>query len=109
MTQAEIEAELQAVGSQLKQMVEQQQSRETEWRRLGLIARISGVVSSLVGACFIVGNLLLASGSTNFHAQMITMGILFMVVSTPLMLLGQALHRGGRSSFVMKFRAPASP
>ena len=108
MTQAEIEAELQALSSQLKQVVEQQRSRETEWRRLGLIAKISGIISSLTGACFIVGNLLFTTGSTNFHDQMTMMGTLFIVLSTPLMLLGQAL-RGGRSSFVIKFRTPGSP
>jgi hypothetical protein len=102
MTQAEIEAELQAVSSQLKQMVDQDQSRETEWRRLGLLAKISGVISSLTGAGFTVGNRLFPAENANFHDQMTMMGIMFIVVSTPLILLGQALRRGPRSSLIVR-------
>lgn len=110
MTQSEIEAELRALGSMLKQKVEQDQCRETEWRRLGLLAKISGVICSLTGAGFIVANLLLdtRNASANFHDQMTMMGIVFVVVSTPLILLGQALHRGGRASFAIKFGKPGS-
>ncbi len=95
MTEAEIETELRLLSSQVKQLIEQGQSRETEWRRLGLVAKTASVALSLVGLGFILAPLVFqATGpGSGFHDQTTMMGFMFMVSSTPLLLLGQALHR----------------
>jgi hypothetical protein len=43
MTQSGIENELRALRSDVKEIVDRAQSREDEWRRLGLVSMISGI------------------------------------------------------------------
>ena len=93
MTEAEIETELHRLSSEVKHVIDQERSRDTEWRRLGLIAKIASVTVSVVGFGFILAPLVFNNPNSNFHDQATMMGIMFMVVSTPLLLLGQALHR----------------
>ncbi|UPK34104.1 hypothetical protein IVB18_39095 [Bradyrhizobium sp. 186] len=101
MTQAEIEGKLHTLSLELKQILDRDQSREIEWRRLGLTAKVLSVLYSVAGAGFICTAVFLVaeSASPTFRNQLIMMGIVFMFLSTPLMLLGQAFHtrkrRGG--------------
>ena len=90
MTQAEIEAELQTLSSQVQKMVEQGQSRENEWRRLGLMAKVLSILSSVGGAGLMVSNVWLQIRATNpnLSDQLLMMGIVFIVLSMPLMFAG---------------------
>ena len=101
MTQAEIESKLHTLSLELKQIIDRDQSRETEWRRLSLFARVLSVLYSVIAGGLICTAVFLAaeSASPTFRNQLIMMGIVFMFLSTPLMLLGLALYtrkrRGG--------------
>ncbi|TYO66040.1 hypothetical protein FXV83_13290 [Bradyrhizobium hipponense] len=101
MTQAEIEGELHTLRLELKTIIDRDQSRETEWRRLSLIARVLSVLYSVTAGGLICTSVFLVadSASSVFRNQLIMLGIVFMFLSTPLMLLGQAIYtrktRGG--------------
>ena len=56
MMQSEIERELRALRSDLDEIVSGAQSQETEWRRLGLISSVRGVLVALAGAGFLIAN-----------------------------------------------------
>ena len=101
MMQSEIERELRALRSDLDEIVSGAQSQETEWRRLGLISSVSGVLVALAGAGFLIANAMVQRTSTNqnFHDQLVMMGITFIMLNIPLMLLGAALRRRSRPKF----------
>jgi hypothetical protein len=94
MTQAEIERELLALRSEFNVLTERTQVRETEWRRLGLIAKVTGVLASITGAGFMIANVVVerTGSNSNFHDQLVMMGIVFIFLSIPLLIMGQALH-----------------
>lgn len=94
MAQAQIESGLHTLRLELKTIIDRDQSRETEWRRLSLIARILSVLYSVTAAGLICASVFLAaeSASSVFRNQLIMLGIVFMFLSTPLMLLGQAIY-----------------
>jgi transcriptional regulator len=98
MTQAEIEKELQTLRSNLNVLTERAQSRETEWRRLGLIARVMSVLCSLTGAGLMIANVTVerTASNANFHDQLVMMGIVFLLLGMPLMIIGQALRTPGQ-------------
>jgi hypothetical protein len=104
MTQSEIESELRALRSDVDEMVNGAQSREKEWRRLGLISSVSGIVISLIGAGFLIANVMIGRTSTNlnFHDQLVMMGITFIILNIPLMLLGMALRKRSQPKFEPK-------
>lgn len=95
MTQAEIETELLALRSELNEQVTRAKSRDIEWRRLGLIAKISSILASLTGLGFTISNLMIPKtpSNSNFHDQLVMMGIFLILLSVPLMIIGQALHK----------------
>ncbi|MBM7486073.1 MULTISPECIES: hypothetical protein [Bradyrhizobium] len=97
MMQSEIETELRALRSELDAHAAGTKARDIEWRRLGLIAKASSILSSLTGLGFIITNLLRTSPNTNFHDQLVMMSIFFILLAVPLMIIGQALHRPARS------------
>ena len=96
--QSEIENELRALRSDVEEMVEGAQSRENEWRRLGLISSVSGTLLALVGAGFLVANVIIERTSTNlnFHDQLVMIGITLGLSNIPLMILGMALRKRSR-------------
>jgi hypothetical protein len=95
MTHAEIETELLALRSELNEQATRAKSREIEWRRLGLIAKGSGILASLTGLGFIISNLMISKtpSNGNFHDQLVMMSIFMILLAVPLMLIGQALHK----------------
>jgi hypothetical protein len=95
MTQSAIENELRALRSDVKEIVDRAQSREDEWRRLGLISMVSGILISLTGAGFLIANVVIARTNTNsgFHDQLVMMGITFLILNIPMMILGLALRK----------------
>ena len=99
MTYAEMEAELLALRAELDAQAARATARDTEWRRLGLIAKASSILSSLAGLGFIITNLMVSRTppDTNFHDQLVIMSIFFILLAVPLMIIGQALHRPVRS------------
>ncbi|MBR0995558.1 hypothetical protein JQ580_33110 [Bradyrhizobium japonicum] len=99
MTQTEMEAELLALRSELNTQAVRTEARDIEWRRLGLIAKASSILSSLAGLGFIITNLMVSRtpASANFQDQLVMMSILFIMLAVPLMIIGQALHRPVRS------------
>src|SRR4051794_32862681 len=60
MTQAEIETELRALRSELDAHAARAKARDIEWRRLGLIAKASSILSSLAGFGFIIASLVVS-------------------------------------------------
>ena len=68
MTQAEIEKELRALRSELHDLTERAKSRQTEWRRLGLIAKVTSVSASLAGAGFLIANVAVERTGANSPA-----------------------------------------
>jgi hypothetical protein len=65
MMQSEIENKIRALRSDLEEIVKGAQSRENEWRRLGLISSVSGILLALVGAGFLIANVVIERTSTN--------------------------------------------
>ena len=104
MMQSEVESELLALRRDVDEIVSGAQSREIEWRRLGLISAVSGIVLSVIGACFLIANVMIERTSTNqnFHDQLVMMGITFAISNIPLMLLGMALRKRSRSKIESK-------
>ena len=94
MMQAEIEKELQTLRSELNDLTRRVKSRQTEWRRLGLIAKATSVLASLAGAGFLIANVVVerTGSNSNFHDQLVMMGIVFIFMGIPLMIIGQAFH-----------------
>jgi hypothetical protein len=99
MTKAEIENELRALRSELDGVIERGHVRETEWRRLGLIAKVVGILASIGGAGFMIANVVVEKTGSNstLHDQLIMMGIVFIMLSIPLMIMGQALRNASPS------------
>ena len=85
MTPTEIEKELHALKSGIDALTERAQSRETEWRRLGLIARVMSVLCSLTGAGLMIANVMVekTGSNSNFHNQLVMMGIVFLFLGMP--------------------------
>jgi hypothetical protein len=94
VTQSEIEGELRALRSILEGTISEAQSRDKEWRRLGLISSVAGILVGCVGAGFVIASVAIArtNASPNFHDQLVMMGITLVVLNIPLMLLGLALR-----------------
>ncbi|MCK1288958.1 hypothetical protein IVB41_34195 [Bradyrhizobium sp. 44] len=65
MTPAEMETELRALRSELDAQVDGTKARHIEWRRLGLIAKLSGLLSSFAGLGFIITNLVVPRAPAN--------------------------------------------
>lgn len=93
--QSEIESELLALRSAVDRMVNDTQFRENEWRKLGLISSVFGIILSLIGASFLIANVMIerTDTSSNFHNQLVMMGVMLVVLNIPLMLLGIALRK----------------
>lgn len=102
--QSEIEDELLALRSAVDRMVNDAQCRENEWRRLSLISSVSGVVLSLIGAGFLIANVMIegTAANSNFRNQLVMMGVMLVVLNVPLMLLGIALRKRSRPVFKPK-------
>lgn len=96
--QSEVESELLELRRDIEAIANGAQLREAEWRRLGLISTVSGIVISLIGAGFLVANVMIERTNANqsFHDQLVMMGITFVILNLPLMLLGLALRKGYR-------------
>lgn len=94
MTQSEIESELRALRSIVEGTASERQSRDKEWRRLGLISSVTGILVACVGAGCLIANVALArtAANLNFHDQLVMMGITLVILNIPLMLLGVALR-----------------
>ncbi len=94
MTHAEIETELLSLRSDLAWMVTNAKSRENEWRRLSLIAMATSILASVTGAGFMIANVVIerTGSNSNFHDQLVMMGIIFICLGVPLMIVGQALR-----------------
>jgi hypothetical protein len=109
MTPAEMETELRALRSELDAQVDGTKARHIEWRRLGLIAKLSGLLSSFAGLGFIITNLVVPRAPANsiFHDELVMMSIFFILLAVPLMIMGQALHRSPQLS-IGRSRTPPS-
>lgn len=94
MTQSEIESELQALRSIVERTVGEGLSRDKEWRRLGLISSVTGILVGCIGAGCMIANVAIGrtSANLNFHDQLVMMGTILVMLNIPLMLLGMALR-----------------
>jgi len=100
MMQSEVESELLALRRDIDEIANAAQLREAEWRRLGLISTVSGIVISLIGAGFLVANVItdmtgLAADSTRSRLSHFgsRCGIHTATVAQRLLYLAQDRHR----------------
>ena len=102
MMQSQIENELRALRSKVEEMVDEAKFRENDWRRLGLISSVSGILLAVVGAGFLIANVTIerTSANFNFHDELVMMGITLGLLNIPLMILGAALRKRSPSTRV---------
>jgi hypothetical protein len=98
ITETEIEAALRNLRSDLNDVVERGRAREKEWRLFGLISKIFSIVFSSIGAGLVIASVSMerTSANMNFQDHLMMLGLTCVVLNTPLLLLGAALHSGRR-------------
>jgi hypothetical protein len=89
------DAEFSSLREQVTRLQQQMESRTLAWRKLGLCSNLLAGFLAVMALGFIVTGLWLdAKASPTTHQFVTIMGYVFILVSTPLSLLGQALRTG---------------